>query len=67
MGAHAFSDFIRRTGIELSLKPDGLSRNDLKRLVDVIHSKENLPMIENNCYTASKADIDDFARQLLSR
>jgi hypothetical protein len=26
-----------------------------------------LPMIENNCYTASKADIDDFARLLLSR
>ena len=67
MGAHAFSDFIRRTGIELSLMPDGLSRNDLKRLVDVIHSQENLPMLENNCYTASKADIDDFARLLLSR
>jgi alcohol dehydrogenase class IV len=67
MGAHAFSDFMRRTGIELSLMPDGLSRNDLKRLVDVIHSQENLPMLENNCYTASKADIDDFARLLLSR
>jgi alcohol dehydrogenase class IV len=67
MGAHAFSDFIRRTGIELSLMPDGLSRNDLKRLVDVIHSQENLPMLENNCYTASKSDIDDFVRLLLSR
>ena len=67
MGAQTFSDFIRRTGIEMSLKPDGLTRNDLKRLVDAIHSNENAPMRENNCYTASAADIRDFARQLLSR
>jgi alcohol dehydrogenase class IV len=69
MGAKAFSDFIRRTGtgIEISLKPDGLTSNDLNRLVDAIHSEENTPMCENNCYTASDADIRDFARQLLSR
>jgi len=51
----------------MSLKPDGLTRNDLDRLVDAIHSNENAPMRENNCYTASAADIRDFARQLLSR
>ena len=67
MGAQTFSDFIRHTGIEMSLKPDGLTRNDLNRLVDAIHSNENAPMCENNCYTASAADIRDFARQLLSR
>lgn len=67
MGAHAFSTFIRRTGIELSVKPDGLSRKDLSRLVDVILSKENAPMRENNCYAAGKGEIDDVALQLLSR
>ena len=67
MGAQTFSNFIRHTGIEMSLKPDGLTRNDLNRLVDAIHSNENTPMRENNCYTASEADIRDFARQLLSR
>jgi alcohol dehydrogenase class IV len=66
MGAQAFSDFMQRTGIEISLKPDGLTRNDLNRLVDAIHSNENTPMLDNNCYTASEADIRDFARQLLS-
>jgi alcohol dehydrogenase class IV len=67
MGAQAFSNFIRHTGIEMSLKPDGLTRNDLNRLVEAIHSDENTPMRENNCYTASAADIRNFARQLLSR
>jgi alcohol dehydrogenase class IV len=67
MGAQTFSDFIRHTGIEMSLKPDGLTRNDLDRLVDAIHSDENAPMCENNCYTANAADIRDFARKLLSR
>ena len=67
MAAKAYSDFIRRTGIEISLKTDGLTSNDLNRLVDAIHSEENTPMCENNCYTASDADIRDFARQLLSR
>jgi hypothetical protein len=51
----------------MSLKPDGLTRNDLNRLVDAIRSNENTPMRENNCYSASAADIRDFARQLLSR
>ena len=67
MGARTFSDLIRRTGIEISLKPDGLTSDDLNRLVDAIQSNENKPMCENNCYTASAADIRAFARQLLSR
>jgi alcohol dehydrogenase class IV len=67
MGAQIFSDFIRCTGIEISLKPDGLTLDDLNRLVKAIHSNENTPMCENNCYAASAADIRDFARQLLSR
>ena len=65
-GAQAFSDFIRRTGIAISLKEDGLSTDDVERLIDVIHSAENTPMSKNNCYTASKEDIREFARQLLS-
>ena len=67
MGAAAFRDIIRHTGIEISLKPDGLTDSDLNRLVDTIHSDENKPMCENNCYTAGNADIRNFARQLLSR
>jgi alcohol dehydrogenase class IV len=67
MGAQAFSDFIRRTGIAISLKQDGLCEDDLERLVDVIHSSENIPMGYNNCYSAGEEDIRKFARQLLSR
>jgi alcohol dehydrogenase class IV len=67
MGVKAFSDFIRQVRINTSLKPDGLSRKDLDRFVAVIHSDENMPMLENNCYTASEADIRNFAKQILSR
>jgi alcohol dehydrogenase class IV len=67
LGAKAFSDFVRRTGIEMSLRPHGLTHSDLNRLVDAIHSNENTPMLDNNCYSASEEDIRDFARQLLSR
>jgi alcohol dehydrogenase class IV len=67
MGAQAFSDFIRRTGIEISLKPDGLGEDDLEGLVDVIQSSENRSMRDNNCYAVDKEDIRNFARQLLSR
>ena len=67
MGAQVFSDYIRQVGIDLSLKSDGLKLSDSSRLVDVIFSEENLPMHANNCYAASKADIRDFAQELLSR
>ena len=67
LGAQAFSDFARRTGITMSLKQDGLCEDDLKRLIDVIHSSENTSMSHNNCYAASEEDIRKFARQLLSR
>ena len=67
MGAQAFSDFIRQSGIQISLKGDGLALEDLDRVVETIHSPENTPMRENNCYLASEADIREFARQLLSR
>ena len=67
MGAQAFSDFIRRTGMAISLKQDGLYENDLERLVEVIHSSENTSMSDNNCYAAGEEDIRKFARQLLSR
>jgi alcohol dehydrogenase class IV len=67
MGAQAFRDFIRRTGIEMSLKQDGLCEDDLERLVDVIRSPENTPMSDNNSYRASEEDLRKFARRLLSR
>jgi alcohol dehydrogenase class IV len=67
MGAQTFSDFIRRSGIAISLKQDGLCEDDLERLVEVIHSSENIPMSYNNCYAAGEEDIRKFARQLLSR
>ena len=67
MGAKTFSGFVRRTGIEISFKPDGLTDSDLNRLVEAIHSDENKSMCENNCYAASAEDIRNFARQLLSR
>jgi alcohol dehydrogenase class IV len=66
-GAQAFSDFIQESGIETSLKGDGLCANDLERVVAAILSPENSPMRENNCYFASEADIREFARQLLAR
>ena len=67
MGVQAFSDFVRQSGIEISLKGDGLSTDDLDRVVAAIRSKENIPMCDNNCYLASEADIREFARQLLSQ
>ena len=67
MGAQAFSDFIGRTGMEISLKQDGLGEDDLERFVDVIQSSENTSMSYNNCYAADGEDIRNFARQLLSR
>jgi alcohol dehydrogenase class IV len=67
MGVKAFSDFIRRIGMEISLQQDGLSEDDMERLVEVIHSPENTSMNANNCYTASEEDIRQFARQLLLR
>lgn len=67
MSAQAFRDFIRQSGIEISLKRDGLSVEDLDRLVAVIQSPENAPMRENNCFPASEANIREFAWQLLSQ
>ncbi len=67
MGAQAFRDFIGRTGIEMSLKQDGLCEDDLERLVDVIRASENTPMSDNNSYRASEEDLRKFARRLLSR
>ena len=66
-GAKAFHDFIIRTGIQPSLRQDGLSEKDLDRLVDVILSEENKPMCDNNCYRASQEDIREFARMLLAQ
>lgn len=67
MGAQTFSDFIRRTGIAISLKQDGLCEEDLERLMDVIFSSENTSMRDNNCYAASEEALRKCARQLLSR
>ncbi len=67
MGAQAFSDLIRCTGIEPSLRQDGLSEKDLDRLVDAILSEENKPSCDNNCYAAAEGDIREFARIMLSR
>lgn len=66
-GARFFSDFITRVGIEMSLRQDGLSENDVDRLVDAVLSKENKPICENNCYAPDDADIRKFALRLLSR
>ena len=66
-GAKAFHDFMIRTGIQRSLRQDGLSEKDLDRLVDVILLEENKPMCDNNCYRASREDIREFARVLLTR
>jgi alcohol dehydrogenase class IV len=66
-GARFFSNFITRAGIEISLRQDGLSEDDVDRLVDVVLSKENKPICENNCYAPDAADIRKFALRLLSR
>lgn len=66
-GAGAFGDFMRWVGIDTSLQPDGPGPEELSHLVDAIHSTENKPMLDNNCYSASESDIRQFARQVLSR
>jgi alcohol dehydrogenase class IV len=66
-GAQAYRDFIKRSGIQASLKPDGLSEDFLGRLVEVTLSEENKPMCDNNCYRANEADIRRFFQRLLSR
>ncbi|MGD2272521.1 MAG: iron-containing alcohol dehydrogenase, partial [Desulfobacterales bacterium] len=66
-GALFFSDFISRTGIEISLRHDGLGLADVDRLVAVVLSKENKPICENNCYTPDEADIRKFVLRLLKR
>jgi alcohol dehydrogenase class IV len=67
MGAQAFGNLIRRNGIDISLKGDGLTMDDLDRIVAAVLSPENLPMQENNCYRVDEAGIREFARLLLSQ
>ena len=63
-----FSDFIRRTGIEMSLKQDGLCEDDLERLVDVIRSSENTSdELTTTVIRPARKIIRKFTRQLLSR
>jgi alcohol dehydrogenase class IV len=67
MGAQAFDNFTRQSGIEISLKKDGLCADDSDRIVAAALGTENTPIRNNNCYPASEADIREFARQLLSQ
>lgn len=67
MGARAFGNFVRQSGIDMSLKGDGLGAADLDRITAAVFGPENTPMRDNNCYSASEAEIREFVRQLLSR
>jgi alcohol dehydrogenase class IV len=64
-GARAFHDLILETGIETSLRKDGLSAQDLDRLVDVILSPENRILCDKNCYTPTEKELRELAQQLL--
>lgn len=67
MGARTFGNLMRQSGLESSLKGDGLAMDDLERIVAAVMSPENAPMRENNCCRFNEADIREFVRQLLSQ
>lgn len=66
-GAEAFARLVESTGLNLSLKDDGLSLADQDRLVEVMQSVENAPMRQNNCRDSTTEDLRRLAEAILSR
>ncbi|MCL6547360.1 MAG: iron-containing alcohol dehydrogenase [Alicyclobacillus sp.] len=66
-GAERFRELVEATGLELSLGRDGLTLADAERFVESMESEENAPMRNNNCRASSHADLERFARHILSR
>ncbi|WP_342513380.1 iron-containing alcohol dehydrogenase [Sporosarcina sp. FSL K6-1522] len=65
-GADRYLELVRGSGLNLSLKEDGLSLNHLNLLVETMLSGENQPMRTNNCRLASEDELRTFAKELLS-
>lgn len=65
-GADRFIELVNSSGINTSLKADGLGVEDIELLVEMMLSEENQPMRTNNCRLASEDDLKIFAKGILS-
>jgi len=65
-GVDRYIELVNLSGINKSLIEDGLSLDDVDRLVEAMLSEENQPMRANNCRLASQDDLRFFAKELLS-
>jgi alcohol dehydrogenase class IV len=65
-GCEFYRGLVERSGLDLSLRGDGLSVEDAPRLAEVMASAENEPMRSNNCRYASDEDLLRLAEALLA-
>lgn len=65
-GADKLKRLAKVSGIELSLKEEGLSLKDVDRFIEIMLSEENTPMRLNNCRLASEKDLRNFALKILN-
>jgi alcohol dehydrogenase class IV len=65
-GCEFYRKLVERSGLDLSLRGDGLSGEDAQRLAEVMASAENEPMRNNNCRYASDEDLLRLAETLLA-
>jgi alcohol dehydrogenase class IV len=64
--APAYDAFLRSVGLPIALAPDGLGLGDAARLAEVTMAVENEPMRKANCRDVKLADVERFARELLT-
>lgn len=64
-GADAYARLLKSVCLPTSLKGDGLSDADQKRLLEMVLAPENLPMRTCNPREASEADLRHFVMELL--
>jgi alcohol dehydrogenase class IV len=64
--APAYDAFLRSVGLPIGLASDGLGEKDTQRLAEVTMSVENEPMRKANCRDITVADVERFARELLT-
>jgi alcohol dehydrogenase class IV len=61
-----FDDFVRSTGLDISLAKDGLGRNDSERLAALMMAPENKAMRDSNCRPITAADALALSQAVLS-
>ncbi|MBD7964888.1 iron-containing alcohol dehydrogenase [Fictibacillus norfolkensis] len=64
-GAEEYSRLVEVSGLKLSLYDDGLTKVNIRQLVETMQSGENAPMLNNNCREASIDDLQRFANNIL--